>query len=140
MICTEHDVFWICRGHYDHNKYKSEKAALEEYYYRHYSYPGEKREMTYEMIIVVFFKYTVEKILNASNLKGFLFNGLFERSYMEFHLDPKKNVSDFYEVLYYRILKWFNEIPVYDTKNEEWLIDVHEYSKGRRLFDNGREM
>ena len=140
MICTEHDVFWICRGHYDHGKYASEKMALEEYYYRHYSYPGEKQELPFYFLVSVFMAPAVQKIVNAGNLRSFLHNGIFERSYMEYNLNPAKKPTDFYEVLYYRILKWFNDIPVRDFDTKEYLIDVREYSRKDRLFDGGREM
>lgn len=139
MICTEHDIFWICRGHYNHGIYPSEKAALEEYYYRHYSYPGTKQELPFYFLVGVLLAPAVQKIVNAENLRSFLRHGIFERSWMEYNFNETKP-TDFYEVLYYRILKWFNEIPVYDSANKCWLINVQEYSRSNRLFDKGREM
>lgn len=134
MICTEHDVLMICKGHYNSEKYKNEKEALEEYYYRNYSYPGHKKELSYEFLVQLFLKPCLLKVLEENGrIRSFLLNGLFDRSYHEFFV-KYRNMS-FYEVLYYRIVKWFCENPVYDSVNEKYIIDVAEY-KGKDVLED----
>ncbi len=97
----EQDIILICKGWYNHDKYKSEFDALVAYYHKHYS---GNFEPSRGFIVNLFFKPTVEYILmKKENYYSFINLGIFERNFLE---TLKDFDTDFYNVLYYRLLQW----------------------------------
>lgn len=129
----EKDIILICKGRYN-NKYKSELEAFRAYYHKHYS-GMEDFEPERGFIVNLFLKPTIQYILETRKydkniIYSFINNGLFDYSFREKYFF-KDGFSDFYDVLYYRMLKW---ICLLDMKrkinDEDWEyidIDFSEY-------------
>lgn len=130
----EKDIILICKGRYNHEKYKSELEAFRAYYHKHYS-GMEDFEPERGFIVNLFLKPTIQYILETRKydkniIYSFINNGLFDYSFREKYFF-KDGFSDFYDVLYYRMLKW---ICLLDMKrkinDEDWEyidIDFSEY-------------
>lgn len=125
MKSTEKDVLMICKGHYDHRKYKTIKEALDEYYRKNYRVSKEiVPELSYHLIVNFFLNECIKTFITTDTISCFLYKIILEETLEE---KIKDNVStEFYKILYYRIVKWLSSLRVMD-KHDNWIIDLSDY-------------
>ena len=92
------DIIWICKGHYDHDLYENELAALEAFYHLSYS-PDIKltEELANEVFLYPTFDYIVR---SCATMKHFSLQFLFHKTTQEIlaerdHIINGKELLDF---------------------------------------------
>lgn len=133
MRTTEKDILLLCKGHYS-EKYKTLEEALNAYYREHYSYPEQKRpDLTYKFMLSLWFYQCVEVFLQPDTIRSFWYYVIKEEHYSEKRFLNENGCTDFYEVLYNRIVSWLVCLPVKD-KDMNWLIDLSDYEEGEIII------
>lgn len=127
MRTTEKDILMICKGHYDHDKYETLETALNAYYAKHYRYPGEDvKPLSYRFMLQLWFNNCVETFLQPDTIRSFWRNVIVEEAFQEKRFLNENGCTEFYEVLYHRIVTWLILLDVRD-KDGNWKIDLSDY-------------
>jgi hypothetical protein len=129
---TEKDILMICKGHCDKEKYKNLEEALDAYYRKYYGVP--KKQLPYlshKFVYDLWLKECVREFLIPEKKEEFIWNVLIEESLKERDFLGKncfgeEPVTDFYDVMYYRITKWLAMMKVKDHQGN-WIIDLSGY-------------
>ena len=127
MRTTEKDILLICKGHYD-NKYKNLEEALDAYYRKHYCISKEKMPvLSYKFMLSLWFNRCVEVFLQPDTIRSFWFYVIVDENFAEKRFLNEKGCTEFYEVLYHRIVTW---LMLLDVKDEDgnWKIDLSDYA------------
>ena len=125
---TTKDILMICKGHYS-DKYNSTEDALLAYYNLYYW--NDAQGLTYKEIVNIWFIDCIFAFVSPENLQGFL-NKVFNQTCVEewiilgINKEGKRPATDFYEVLYYRLKAWMDDLQIRDD-NGNWLIDLSDY-------------
>lgn len=123
------DILLICKHRYNTEKYKKTLEAFQAYYLKHYG--CEDVVVDYKLVVQLFLKPCVIYFLTPDKINHFLNLGLFDESFQERRLLNQSGCSEFYEVLYFRLMKWLCLLPVreQDEKTGEWktIINFSEY-------------
>lgn len=121
----EKDIILICKGRYNHKKYKSQLEAFKAYYHKYYG--CDDIEPNRGFIVNLFFKPTIQYILKKrNNIYNFINYGLFSESCMEKRFLNKDGYTEFYDVLYYRLITWICLLSI--KENGEYIdIDFSKY-------------
>lgn len=128
MKNTENDILMICKGHYD-KKYKTLEEALDAYYRKYYCISKEHIPfLTHRFMLQLWFNRCVEVFLTPDRIRSFWHNVIVEEAYQEKRWLNEDGCTEFYEVLYHRIVKWLILLPTKD-KEGNWLIDVSDYTE-----------
>ncbi len=128
----EKDIILICKNRYNNEKYKSDLEAFRAYYHKYYGCKDFEPERKF--IVNLFLKPTVRYILETriydkNIIYSFINTGLFDYSYEE-KLYLKDGFSEFYDVLYYRLIKWICLLSLKEKRGYDWKyidIDFSEY-------------
>ena len=126
------DIMMICKGHYDKEKHKNLEDALHAYYRREYGVSEvDLPSLSYEFIVCLWLKGCVREFLNDSNKYEFWHYVISEESLHEKDFCGKNvfggtPATNFYEVLYHRLVRWLQLMEVVDDNGNE-LMDVSEY-------------
>lgn len=128
MRTTEKDILMICKGHYS-DKYKTLEEALGAYYRKHYSFPKEKiPTLSYKFMLSLWFNNCVKEFLQPDTMHSFWLYVIKEEAYQEKRWMNENGCTEFYEVLYHRIVTWLVLLDVRD-KNGNWKIDLSDYEE-----------
>ena len=129
MKNTENDILMICKGHYDQEKHKTLEEALDAYYRKHYCISKEKIPfLTHRFMLHLWFNRCVEVFLTPDRIMGFVKNVIVEEAYQEKRWLNEDGCTDFYDVLFHRIVTWLILLDVQDDDGN-WIIDVSDYSE-----------
>ncbi len=129
MKNTEKDILMICKGHYDKEKHKTLEGALDAYYRKYYCISKKDIPvLSYKFMMTMWFNRCVEVFLTPERIRNFWHNVIVEESFQEKRLLNEKGCTEFYEVLFYRIVKWLTLLSVKD-EDGNWLIDVSDYTE-----------
>ena len=126
MRTTEKDILMICKGYYD-DKYKSIKEALNAYYIEHYTYSKEEvSTLSYRFMLSLWFNNCVRAFLQPDTIGSFWFRVIKEESFAENRFLNENGCTEFYEVLFHRIVSWLTLLDVRDDDGN-WKIDLSDY-------------
>jgi len=127
MKTVEKDILMLCKGRYDHKKYQNLEEALDAYYRREYNVSKEDLPvLSYRFMVELWFQKCILRFLTPEGIRVFYWNVFGEESFAERGQKRKESCTEFYEVLYHRLVKWLTLLPVRDADGN-WLIDVSEY-------------
>lgn len=127
MRTTEKDILMIVKGHYNHNKYKSLEKALDGYYRKHYGIS--KKELpvlSHRFMLTLWFNDCVKEFLIPETIQSFWRYVIQEKTFKEKYWFNENDCTEFYEVLYHRIVKWLHLLKVRDDDGN-YLIDLSDY-------------
>lgn len=132
MRTTEKDILMICKGHYNKEIHKNLDEAMDAYYRKHYLVPKEQLPvLTHKFIYSLWLKECIRVFLTPEKKGEFLRCVVIEESWHEkdflgknLYGDPP--VTDFYDVMYYRVVSWLSGMQVRDEKGN-WIIDLSDY-------------
>jgi len=127
MRTTEKDILMICKGRYNKEKHENLEAALDAYYRKHYEIPKEELPvLSHEFMMRLWFNRCVETFLQADTIRSFWYYVIVEKAYEEKRYLNQDGCTEFYEVLYHRIVTWLQLLDVRD-ENGNWKIDLSDY-------------
>ena len=132
MRTTEKDILMICKGHYDKEKHKNLEEALDAYYREHYGITKESLpNLSHKFIYDLWLKECVRTFLTPEKKGEFLCyiiieEALAEKNFLGKNCFGKAPATDFYDVMYYRIIRWLQLMAVRD-KNGKVLVDLSDY-------------
>lgn len=132
MRTTEKDILMICKGHYDKEMHKNLEEALDAYYREHYNVSKESLpELSHKFIYNLWLKECVRTFLTPEKKAEFHHYVINEESLaeMDFHdnnIFGNEPAKDFYDVMYYRIIRWLTLMQVIDKHGKD-LIDLSDY-------------
>lgn len=126
MRTTEKDILMICKGHYK-NEHENLESALDAYYRKHYCVPKEQiPTLSYKFMLSLWFYNCIEAFLQPDTIRSFLLRVIKEEAFAEKRFLNENGCTEFYEVLYHRIVTWLILLDVKD-KNGNWKIDLSDY-------------
>lgn len=129
MKNTENDILMICKGYYNQEKHKTLEDALDAYYRKYYCIPKEKLPvLSYRFMLHLWFNRCVEVFLTPDRIRSFWQNVIVDEAFQEKRWLNEDGCTEFYEVLYHRIVTWLILLNVKDDKGN-WVIDVSDYTE-----------
>lgn len=117
----------ICKGHYNQDKYENLESALDAYYREHYGVSKEHIPvLSYKFMLQLWFYRCIEEFLKPDTMRSFLYYVIIEENFAEKRFLNENGCTEFYEVLYHRIVTW---LTLLDVKNDDgnWKIDLSDY-------------
>lgn len=128
------DIIWICKGHYDHDLYENELAALEAYYHLVYSPDIKLTEaLANDVFLYPVFEYIVRSCVT---MKHFSLQFLFHKTTQEIlaerdHIMKGKELLDFNKTMFWRLVGFikFAILKEQDSETDEMIhyIDMSDY-------------
>ncbi len=134
MRTTEKDILMICKGYYDKEKHKTREDAFDAYYKKYYRVgEGHNYHLSHKMIYDIWLKDCVRAFLTPDKIGEFTFyvvdqEALQEKAVMGKNCFGKIPETDFYDVMYHRIVTWLQLMKVRDNFGK-YLIDVSDYQE-----------
>lgn len=127
MRTTEKDILMICKGHYDKDKHEDLESALDAYYRKYYCVSKEEIPvLSYKFMLKLWLNSCVEAFLQPDTIRSFWHYVIVEEAFAEKRFLNENGCTEFYEVLYHRIVKWLILLSVRD-KDGNWKIDLSDY-------------
>lgn len=128
------DIIWICKGHYDHDLYENELAALEAFYHLSYSLDIKlTEELANEVFLYPTFDYIVR---SCATMKHFSLQFFFHKTTQEIiaerdHIMKGKELLDFNKTMFWRLIDFikFAVLKEQDPETDEMIhyIDMRDY-------------
>ena len=129
MKTKEKDILMICKGYYDHEKHKTLEEALDSYYRKHYGISKEEIPvLTHRFMLSLWFNNCVKEFLTPETIRSFWWYVISEEAFQEKRWLNENGCTEFYEVLYHRIVKWLIFLNLKDDEGN-WIIDGSDYKK-----------
>ena len=125
MRTTEKDILWICKGHYDKEKYPKLEDALTQYY--KINYDDIKETLSYEFMYKLWFRSCVKEFLTPGRIHMFWYYVISEECMNEkISLFNGIRMDDFYEIMFWRVAKWMMMLSI-KKSDGTWFIDMSDY-------------
>lgn len=120
MKTTGKDIMMICKGHFNHKKYKTVKNALEAYYRKEYRIVKEVvPDLTFFSLFSFLIKDCIKEIITVNNLNAFFENVISKVILNNFN-------GNNHEYAFNTVVNWLASIKVKD-QNDNWIIDLSDY-------------
>lgn len=133
MRTTEKDILLLCKGHYDHDKYKTLEEAMLAYYNKHFRYETNQVDVIpYKIIVNLLLNECIKAFLNPETQNSFIWYIINQESIKERQLSNSEKEMDYYEIFFHRATTWLCLLDVRD-KGKNWIIDLSDY------FNNDNE-
>ena len=127
MRTTEKDILMICKGRYNHDKHENFEAALDAYYREHYLISKEDLPiLSHKFLLTLWFNDCVKAFLKPETMNSFWFHVIHNESMAEKCFLNEDGCTEFYDVMYHRIVTWLTLLQVRD-ENGNWIIDLSDY-------------
>lgn len=122
MKTTGKDIMMICKGHFNHDKYKNTKDAIDGYYRKLYRITKEVvPELSYYLTLKFLISDCAREFITKNTYNDFLCN-----VFLDFMKTNHESSEDVYKSLFDKMTEWISSIRVRD-KNNNWIIDLSDY-------------
>jgi len=126
MKTTEKDILLLCKKHYNVEKYKTLEEALDAYYRKEYGVSKKDLPvLTYEFMCYLWMFPCIKAFLTEDKIPLFLQYIFNEKCCYEVGLSNHNGCTEFYDVLFHRIVKWLCLLQV--KESGKWIVDLSDY-------------